>query len=71
MKSLEENTRFIKNTASRLGFDFCGIACAQMLDDDAARLEEWLQKGLHGSMHYIEKYFEMRNDPAKQVPHGK
>ena len=67
MKSLEENTRFIKNTASRLGFDFCGIARAQKLDDDAARLEEWLQKG----MHYMEKYFDMRVDPAKLVPGAK
>ena len=71
MKSLEENTRFIKNTASRLGFDFCGIARAQKLDDDAARLEEWLQKGMHGSMHYMEKYFDMRVDPAKLVPGAK
>ncbi|MGB3163919.1 MAG: tRNA epoxyqueuosine(34) reductase QueG [Chitinophagaceae bacterium] len=71
MKSLEENTRFIKNTASRLGFDFCGIARAQKLDDDAARLEHWLQKGMHGSMHYMEKYFDMRVDPAKLVPGAK
>ncbi|HQW43086.1 MAG: tRNA epoxyqueuosine(34) reductase QueG [Chitinophagaceae bacterium] len=71
MKSLEENTRFIKNTASRLGFDFCGIARAQKLDDDAARLEEWLQKGMHGNMLYMEKYFDMRVDPAKLVPGAK
>ncbi|MBK9660943.1 MAG: tRNA epoxyqueuosine(34) reductase QueG [Chitinophagaceae bacterium] len=71
MKSLEENTRFIKNTASRLGFDFCGIARAQKLDDDAARLEHWLQKGMHGNMLYMEKYFDMRVDPAKLVPGAK
>jgi len=71
LKSLEENTRFIKNTASRLGFDFCGIARAQKLDDDAARLEEWLQKGMHGNMLYMEKYFDMRVDPAKLVPGAK
>lgn len=66
--SLEKNTAFIKKTATRLGFDYCGIARAQKLDDDAARLEQWLQKGMHGTMDYMEKYFDMRVDPAKLVP---
>ena len=68
MSQLQENTAFIKKTATRLGFDYCGIARAQRLDDDAARLEQWLQKGMHGSMQYMEKYFDQRIDPAKLVP---
>ena len=51
-----------------LGFDFCGIAKVQKLDDDAHRLEQWLNKGMHGSMKYMENYFELRVDPRRLVP---
>jgi len=65
------NTAFIKQTALQLGFDHCGIAKAVKLDDDARRLELWLQNGMHGTMHYIEKYFDLRIDPTKLVPGAK
>jgi epoxyqueuosine reductase len=55
----------------RLGFDHCGIARAQRLDDDARRLDEWLGKGMHGSMKYMENHFDMRVDPSKLVPGAK
>ena len=71
MKQIQDNTIFIKKTAARLGFDYCGIAKAVRLDDDAFRLEEWLQKGMQGSMQYMEKYFDQRIDPAKLVPGAK
>lgn len=67
----KKNTAFIKQTAARLGFDYCGLARAQRLDEDAARLEQWLQKGMQGSMQYMEKHFDMRVDPAKLVPGAK
>lgn len=54
-----------------LGFDYCGIARAMPLDDDARRLERWLQKGMQGSMHYMENYFDLRIDPARLVPGAK
>jgi len=61
------HTQFIKSTAQQLGFDFCGIAKAQKLDDDARRLEQWLNKGMHGKMQYMEKYFDQRIDPSMLV----
>ncbi len=64
-------SRFIKQTANQLGFNFCGIAKAQKLDDDARRLEQWLNKNMHGSMHYMEKYFDQRVDPSLLVPDAK
>ena len=64
----EKQTILIKQLAAELGFNFCGIAKATKLDDDARRLELWLNKGMHGSMHYMERYFDMRIDPAKLVP---
>ena len=64
----EKHTILVKQLAAELGFDFCGIAKATKLDDDARRLESWLNKGMHGSMHYMERYFDMRIDPGKLVP---
>src|SRR6185295_4657432 len=49
----------------------CGIAKAQRLDDDALRLEQWLNKGMHGTMQYMENHFELRIDPTKLVPGAK
>ena len=57
--------------ASHAGFDYCGVAKAQVLDEDARRLESWLNKGLHGTMHYMENHFDLRVDPSKLVPGAK
>jgi epoxyqueuosine reductase len=69
--TIHQSTAFIKTTAQRLGFGYCGIAKAQVLDDDAGRLEKWLSKGMHGSMQYMENHFDMRIDPAKLVSGAK
>jgi epoxyqueuosine reductase len=69
--SVAQHTKIVKETAALLGFDFCGIAKAQFLNDDARRLETWLNKGMHGSMQYMEKHFDMRTDPSKLVPGAK
>lgn len=68
MNPQHAHTHFIKKTASALGFDFCGIARAGRLDEDAARLAQWLDKGMHGSMKYMENHFELRVDPSLLVP---
>ena len=68
---IEVHTRMVKEQARLHGFDFCGIARATFLDDDARRLENWLHKGMHGSMQYMERYFELRVDPTKLVPGAK
>ena len=64
-------TQQVKGFARNLGFDYCGIARVQKLDDDARRLERWLHKGYQGAMQYMENYFELRVDPAKLVPGAK
>ena len=71
MNSVQKNTAFIKKNAAALGFSYCGIARAQRLDDDAGRLEQWLSKGMHGGMQYMENHFELRVDPSKLVPGAK
>ena len=62
------HTQFIKSSAAQLGFHYCGIAKAVQLEDDARRLEDWLQQGLQGNMQYMENYFDLRTDPRKLVP---
>jgi epoxyqueuosine reductase len=71
MRSLQDKTNFIKQTAKQYGFDFCGIAKAKKLDADAKRLEQWLGKGMHGNMAYMERHFDMRVDPTLLVPGAK
>ncbi|WP_343673738.1 tRNA epoxyqueuosine(34) reductase QueG [Chitinophaga sp.] len=67
MQSVDTHTAFIKAQAADLGFDHCGIARAVQLDDDARRLETWLNKGMHGNMKYMENHFDKRIDPRKLV----
>ena len=65
----QKQTILVKQLAAELGFNFCGIAKATKLDDDARRLESWLNKGMHGNMQYMERYFDLRIDP-RQVGAG-
>ncbi|MBC7936220.1 MAG: tRNA epoxyqueuosine(34) reductase QueG [Rhizobacter sp.] len=68
MQFLDRHTNFVKQTAAGLGFDFCGIATAGFLNEDARRLEAWLKNGMHGNMDYMQKHFDLRTDPQKLVP---
>jgi epoxyqueuosine reductase len=65
------HTQLVKQYAAQLGFDYCGIAKAIKLDDDARRLEAWLSKDMHGSMQYMANHFDLRTDPTKLVPGAK
>ncbi|MCB0409024.1 MAG: tRNA epoxyqueuosine(34) reductase QueG [Flavobacteriales bacterium] len=65
------NTQLIKTEATRLGFSFCGVSKAQFLEEEAPRLEKWLNQKMHGEMHYMEHYFDKRLDPTKLVEGSK
>ena len=71
MGNKDQHTQLVKQLASQHGFDYCGIGKAVMLDEDAHRLEQWLHQGMHGSMKYMENYFDLRVDPTKLVPGAK
>lgn len=62
------HTKLIRSLAASLGFSFCGIAKARQLDEDAQRLEQWLKRGMHGGMGYMEHHFDLRINPARLVP---
>jgi epoxyqueuosine reductase len=67
----EQHTKIVKDIAQSMGFDSCGIAEAKRLDEDARRLEKWLNKGFHGEMKYMENHFDLRVDPTLLVPGAK
>ena len=70
-KNISANTEFIKSEAKRLGFLSCGISKAEFLEEEAPRLENWLNNNMHGEMRYMENYFDKRLDPTKLVPGSK
>jgi len=65
------HTEMVKQQSRDLGFDFCGIAAVEFLNDDARRLDAWLKNGMQGKMQYMERYFDLRVDPKKLVPGAK
>lgn len=64
-------TQFIKSEAKRLGFLSCGISKAGFLEQEAPRLEAWLNKNQHGQMAYMENHFDKRLDPTLLVEGAK
>ena len=65
------STSIIKKIAYELGFQFCGISKAELLAEEAPRLEKWLKDSKHGKMAYMENHFDMRLDPRLLVPGSK
>jgi len=66
-----EKSSFIKSLAEELGFLSVGIARAEHMDEEAHRLEQWLNAGHHGQMSYMANHFDKRVDPTKLVPGSK
>ena len=69
--NLSKRTELVRQEALRLGFDACGFARARRLESEERRLEEWLHQGRHGTMGWMERYFDKRVDPTKLVPGAK
>ncbi len=63
--------QLIVQEAHRLGFSFVGVAKAGFMEEEARRLEAWLNKGYHGEMAYMANHFDKRVDPTKLVPGAK
>jgi epoxyqueuosine reductase len=71
MQTSDINTQIIKSLAKQLGFDFCGIAKAGFLEEEAPKLENWLKKNYHGQMSYMANHFDKRLDPRLLVEGAK
>ncbi|TPN86045.1 tRNA epoxyqueuosine(34) reductase QueG [Aquimarina algicola] len=71
MNSKTQYTQLIKDKAKRLGFLSCGVSKAEFLEQEAPRLEKWLNQNMHGEMKYMENHFDKRLDPTKLVEGSK
>ena len=71
IQNKEKYTKLIKTEAKRLGFLSCGISKAEFLEEEAPRLENWLNENMNGQMDYMENHFDMRLDPTKLVDGAK
>lgn len=67
----EKYSQLIKAESKRLGFLSCGISKAEFLEDEAPRLESWLNKNHHGQMTYMENHFDKRLNPKLLVDDSK
>ena len=68
MHNQEERSIKLKSLAKKEGFDLCGISRASFLENEADKLEKWLNKGYNGQMNYMSNHFDKRLDPRKLVP---
>ncbi|MHA8081899.1 tRNA epoxyqueuosine(34) reductase QueG [Aquirufa sp. A-Brett2-15D] len=66
-KSPAQISHVIKSKAQQFGFAFCGISEAGFLEEEAPRLEDWLNSNQHGEMAYMANHFDKRLDPRKLV----
>src|SRR5512135_3929535 len=57
--------------AKGLGFELAGFAKAETLNAEAAHLEEWIKRGYHGQMKYMERNSDKRKDIKKVFPEVK
>lgn len=64
-------SQLIKQKAEKFGFQSCGISKAEFLEEEAPRLEAWLNKGYHGEMKYMENHFDKRLNPTLLVDGAK
>ena len=71
MNHSSKHTTLIKSEAKRLGFNYVGISKADFLEEEAPRLENWLNNNMHGQMSYMQNYFDKRLDPRLLVPGAK
>jgi epoxyqueuosine reductase len=58
----------VKALAEKHGFDACGIAAAVPLGGEFERFTQWLEAGYHGTMAWMERQTEKRQDPRLIVP---
>ncbi|WP_297868172.1 tRNA epoxyqueuosine(34) reductase QueG [uncultured Flavobacterium sp.] len=67
----EKYSQIIKAESKRLGFLSCGISKAGFLEEEAPRLENWLNNNMNGQMSYMENHFDKRLNPTLLVDDAK
>jgi epoxyqueuosine reductase len=67
----EKYSQIIKAESKRLGFLSCGISKAGFLEEEAPRIENWLNNNMNGQMGYMENHFDKRLNPTLLVDDAK
>lgn len=65
MRKNSENVQFIKDLATKHGFDGCGIASPVVLNKDIEYLTRWIEEQKHGNIKYLEKNIAQKADIRK------
>jgi epoxyqueuosine reductase len=73
MKTYKDKTlsELIKQKASELGFDLCGIAPSRPLIEREKILSDWCSSGMNAGMSYLSRDIFKRLDPQFLVPEAK
>ena len=58
----------IKEKASDLGFDLCGIAASRSLTEREDILKNWCTSGMNAGMNYLARDLGKRINPESLVP---
>ena len=66
--SPSELTAEVRRRAHALGFEKVGVVRAEALTEERARLEEWLARGHHATMGWMERDVARRTDPRELLP---
>ena len=66
--SPSELTAEVRRRALALGFEKVGVVRAEPLEEERARLEEWLARGHHATMGWMERDVARRTDPRELLP---
>ena len=64
---LTHNSTFIKEAARNIGFADCRIAKAEAIPEETQYLKRWLQNGMYGTMEYMARNTDKRENPALLV----
>lgn len=52
-------------------FDAWGVARVEPIEEEIARLQEWISQGHHGEMQYMARNIEMRANPQELLPEAR
>lgn len=63
--------RFLIERATSYGFNEIRVSKAEFMEEEAHRLDTWLNKNYHGEMSFLEDHFDKRVDPTKLIPGAK
>ena len=66
-----DQKEFISALAEKHGFLASGFARAEKLNETESQLTDWLEKGFHGKMAYMENHFQKRLNPSLLVEGAK